>query len=257
MQRNLAIVTGVSRSRGIGAAICRELAKNEIDIIFTYWNAYDELSGLAENKNTVNTIQQELKSNDICVATIELDLTNPLSSDALFNFAKEQFGYSPNILINNAAVSLDDNIESITANNLDLHYKINVRATTLLSSSFVKQFNASYGRIINITTGWKQGQMPNELSYVLTKSTMDTLTYTLASTLAEKNITINAINPGPTDSGWMSEDTKSYLINRFPIGRVGQPTDVAKLVSFLTGPDSGWITGQVIHSEGGFRNEDG
>ena len=99
--------------------------------------------------------------------------------------------------------------------------------------------------------------MPNELSYVLTKSTMDTLTYTLASTLAEKNITINAINPGPTDSGWMSEDTKSYLINRFPIGRVGQPTDVAKLVSFLTGPDSGWITGQVIHSEGGFRNEDG
>ena len=98
--------------------------------------------------------------------------------------------------------------------------------------------------------------MPEELSYVLTKSAVETLTYTLSSTLAEKGITINTVNPGPTDSGWMNDKIKTDLLTRFPAGRLGQPEDVAKLVSFLVSDEAQWITGQLIHSEGGFKNSD-
>ena len=153
--------------------------------------------------------------------------------------------------------SLNDNILTITPESLDEHYRVNVRATTFLTSEFVKCFEGSNGRVVNITTGWSRGQMPEELSYVLTKSAVETLTYTLASTLAEKGITINAINPGPTNSGWMTEEIKTEILKLSPAGRIGEPEDAANIVAFLASERAQWITGQVIHSEGGFRNGDG
>ncbi|MDQ0206860.1 SDR family oxidoreductase [Alkalicoccobacillus murimartini] len=256
MEKPLAIVTGVSRSQGIGAAICRELAASGVDVLFTYWSPYEQLSGLAEVEDSTLPLKQELQNQGILCERIELDLSVPSSSHRLFDLASKRFNRHANVLVNNAAVSMNDNIQSITAERLDLHYKINIRATTLLTAEFVKRFTGVNGRIINITTGWSRGQMPEELSYVLTKSSIDTLTYTLASSLAKKQITINSVNPGPTDSGWMNQQVKDTLLPRFPAGRIGQPRDAAKLITFLASPDAEWITGQIIHSEGGFLNAD-
>jgi len=182
-----------------------------------------------------------------------LDLQDTSSFEESFAFCKEQFDRYPDVLVNNAAVSINDNIHTITAQSLDDHYRVNVRATTFLTSQFVKSYQGESGRIINITTGWSRGQMPDELSYVLTKSAVETLTYTLASTLAEKGITINAINPGPTNSGWMNEEIKTEILKLSPSGRIGEPHDAANLVAFLASDRAKWITGQVIHSEGGFK----
>ena len=95
--------------------------------------------------------------------------------------------------------------------------------------------------------------MSNEIAYAITKAAIETLTYTLAPDIAAKGITINAVNPGPTDSGWMTETQKAELIERFPMKRFGVPADAAKLIAFLTSEEAEWITGQVIHAEGGFK----
>ena len=79
------------------------------------------------------------------------------------------------------------------------------------------------------------------------------LTYTISSDIAAKGITINAINPGPNDTGWMSTEVKEQLAERFPMGRIGTPKDAANLIGFLIKDEAEWITGQILHSEGGFR----
>ncbi|PYZ92142.1 oxidoreductase [Salipaludibacillus keqinensis] len=256
LEGKLALVTGVSRTGGIGAAICREFARNGADILFTYWTNYDDTMPWGVGQDEPSTIKQEMESFGVKCEMVELDLTETKSIDVLYDFSKDRFGSSPDILVNNACFSVNDNIDTITAEKLDQHYVINVRAVTLLTQKFVQSFSKNEGRIINITTGWSRGQMPEELSYVLTKSSVETLTYTLSSSLAAKGITINAINPGPTNSGWMNDEVKKELLPRFPTGRLGEPSDAAKLALFLASEQSAWITGQVLHSEGGFKNGD-
>ncbi len=95
--------------------------------------------------------------------------------------------------------------------------------------------------------------MPGELAYAATKGAIEAFTRTLAAEVGRKGITVNAVNPGPTDTGWSPEDLRSELSSKFPLGRVGAPEDAARLVAFLAGDEAAWITGQVIHSEGGFR----
>jgi len=94
--------------------------------------------------------------------------------------------------------------------------------------------------------------MPGKLAYVATKGALDAFTVTLAAEVASRGITVNAVDPGPTDTGWMSEEVKQTLLPRFPMGRVGQPEDAARLIAFLASKDAGWITGQIIRSTGGF-----
>ncbi|MGD7044519.1 SDR family oxidoreductase [Jeotgalibacillus proteolyticus] len=254
MKRKVAFITGTGRSQGIGAGICRELAKDGHDILFTYWTKYDEEVSFHREKDEVNAIQNEITSYGVRCEKIEMDLQDASSFKKGFQYCKKMLGRYPDVLVNNAAVSINDTIYTITPESLDEHYRVNVRAATFLTSEFVKQFEGEYGRIINITTGWSQGPMPEELSYVLTKSAVETLTYTLAPVLAEKNITINAINPGPTNTGWMTDDIKQDILKRSPSGRIGEPKDCANLAAFLASEKAEWITGQVIHSEGGFRN---
>jgi 3-oxoacyl-[acyl-carrier protein] reductase len=94
--------------------------------------------------------------------------------------------------------------------------------------------------------------MPDELAYAASKGAIEAFTVSLSPALAPLGITVNAVNPGPTDSGWMTDEIRAALLPRFPFGRIGTPEDAASLVAFLASEAAGWITGQVIHSEGGF-----
>lgn len=94
--------------------------------------------------------------------------------------------------------------------------------------------------------------MVGELAYVSTKGAISAFTRSLAQELAPLDITVNAVNPGPTDSTWMNDGIRTYLLPKFPMGRIGTPDDVAKTISFLASEEATWITGQIIHSEGGF-----
>ena len=137
---------------------------------------------------------------------------------------------------------------------LDKHYQINLRATLLLSSYFARSIEKERGgRIINLSSGQFKGPMENEIAYAATKGAVDALTISLAAELAPEGITVNAVNPGPTDTGWMDQDLKEELLKKFPQGRIGQPEDTARLVSFLASKEAEWITGEIINSEGGFK----
>lgn len=252
LQGKIALVTGASRANGIGAAICRELAENGCDVFFSYWMPYDLSMPWSVVEDEPSKLLTELRELEVQAASLEIDLSLPESPAALIEAVSEQFG-SPDILVNNAAYSTETSVLAVTAEELDRHYFINVRAAVLLSSEFAKRFTKKTGgRIINISSGQFQGPMPGELAYAATKGAGDALTITMAAEAAPHGITVNAINPGPTDTGWMTEELKRDLKARFPFGRAGKPADAAKLVKFLVSREADWITGQIIHSEGGF-----
>jgi 3-oxoacyl-[acyl-carrier protein] reductase len=94
--------------------------------------------------------------------------------------------------------------------------------------------------------------MPEELAYAATKGAVEAFTVSLAAGVAAKGITVNAVDPGPTDTGWMTPDLQAFLLPRFPRGRIGTPDDAARLIAFLASEAAEWITGQVVHSNGGF-----
>lgn len=237
-----ALVTGAGKRRGIGAAICRALAENGADIFFTRWRDGDDSEPLLD----------ELRGAGVRAESVELDLSLPDSSKRLLDAATAQFG-PLSILVNNAAHSERDGYENLDADGLDAHYAVNVRAATLLSVGFARRFEAgSGGRIINLTSGQSLGPMPEELAYAASKGAIEAFTRTLAAEVGHKGITVNAVNPGPTDTGWMTEEFEEDLRAKFPSRRVGQPEDAARLVAFLASEEAAWVTGQILHSEGGF-----
>ncbi|MBT2673059.1 SDR family NAD(P)-dependent oxidoreductase [Streptomyces sp. ISL-14] len=154
----IAIITGVSRLKGIGAAICKELAETGYDIFFTYWTAYDKKMPWSIESDEPMKLKEELIKKGVKVSCMELDLTLYDAPEQLINEVSEQLGY-PDILINNAAYSTNNDFSNLTAEELDKHYMVNVRATTLLSSKFAQRFDKkSGGRIVNITSGQSQEQ---------------------------------------------------------------------------------------------------
>ncbi|HKF93979.1 MAG TPA: SDR family oxidoreductase, partial [Gammaproteobacteria bacterium] len=156
------------------------------------------------------------------------------------------------ILINTAAYCVNADIFALTADEIDRHYAVNVRAMLLLCQAFVRQHDGrSGGRIINFTSGQTLTPMPTELPYIATKSAIEGLTGSLARAVVSHHITVNTIDPGATDTGWIDAALREQLIQHAPLGRIGEPIDVAHLVRFLVSDQGQWMTGQVLHSRGG------
>jgi 3-oxoacyl-[acyl-carrier protein] reductase len=248
----VALVTGVGRRRGIGSAVCRELASRGADVVLSHWKAYDREMPWASDEDEPEALVGELRAAGVGAEGVEMDLSSPDSAWLLLDAAEEKLG-RPSILVNTAAYSTRDGFEALDAETLDAHYAVNVRAMALLSVGFARRHpGGPGGRIINFSSGQSLGPMPGELAYIATKGAIEAFTRTLAAEVGHKGITVNAVNPGPTDTGWMDEETRRKSVPKFPLGRIGQPEDAARLVAFLAGDQAAWITGQVIHSEGGF-----
>jgi 3-oxoacyl-[acyl-carrier protein] reductase len=159
---------------------------------------------------------------------------------------------TPHILVNNAAAGRLGGIDALTAEMLDEHYAVNVRAMALLCAEFVRRFKGEQGgRIINLTSGQGLGPMPDELAYVASKGAIEAFTVSLSPAAMRRGITVNAIDPGATDTGWMTETQKTDWVAHAAGGRLGLPADAARLAAFLATDDAAWITGQIIHSRGG------
>ena len=249
-----AVVTGASRTVGIGAAIAKELAHRGANIFFTTYQPYDATMPWGSNEQDAILLLNELSATGVKSATQELDLVDYKSFPALFDHIEQELG-PIHILVNNATYSVNGDLETLTAVSLDQHYAVNLRGMALLTQEFVRRYRQqklTYGRIINISSGQGLTPMPGELAYVATKGAVEAFTTSLSAELAAEGITVNAIDPGATDTGWMSTDLKAEIEAQTPMGRVGLPEDAANLVTFLASPDAGWITGQIIHSRGGF-----
>jgi len=245
IKHKVALVTGASNQKDIGTAISRQLASQGFDLFFTHWKA---------EPAWIEEFHQELKRTGVNSGSAEIDLSEADAAFLVLEAVQSTLGL-PSILVNNAAHSVRDGYRELDARVLDEHYQVNMRATFLFSVEFARRFEASgaeSGRIINLTSGQDLGPMPGELAYAATKGAISAFTKSLSAELAPIGITVNAVNPGPTDSTWMNEAIRQHLLPKFPMGRIGQPSDVAKLIGFLASDEAEWITGQVIHSEGGF-----
>jgi 3-oxoacyl-[acyl-carrier protein] reductase len=251
--RRLAIVTGASRRRGIGAAVCLALARTGADIFFTHWSPYDRLMPWGAEEEGPELLQKLIRALGARCEHMMIDLATADAPQRIIQTAQAQLG-AASILVNNA--THDDTqapFDRLDAQTLDAYYAVNMRGTMLLSIEFARSFSLpSSGRIINLTSGQGRGAMPGKLAYVATKGAIEAFTVTLAVEVAPQGITVNAVDPGPTDTGWMSEEVKQELLPRFPMGRIGQPEDAARIITFLASEDAAWVTGQIIRSTGGF-----
>ncbi|GAA2961531.1 SDR family oxidoreductase [Actinokineospora diospyrosa] len=240
----LALVTGVSRRAGIGHAIARGLAGVGADLFLHHHAAADR--SWSPDPDGPAALAAELSA-----AHLGLDLTAPGAPEQLLAAAPAHV----DILVCNHAHNGDDGpLGSLDAATLDTHWAVNTRSTLLLVQAFAAQHDGrAGGRVVLMTSGQGLGPMPNEIAYATSKAALSGITPTLADHLADRGITVNAVNPGPVDTGWPSQEQRAGLLPRFPAGRWGRPEDPAKLITWLVGPDAEWVTGQVINSEGGFR----
>ena len=250
LHNKVALITGVSREIGIGAAIARRLATAGARIFTTYYRPYDAAMPWGDRPDEAEAILAELNTHT-AAAGIEADLGQPEIPARIIAAAREQFGHV-DILVNNATRDFAANLIQIDAAMLDAHYAVNVRGPLLLMQAFYEQHDGRPGgRVINMTSGQNVSKMPESIPYVTTKAAIEGATLSLSAVVAAKGITLNAVDPGATDTGWMSPELRADLARLADLGRVGQPDDVARLICFLASAEGGWITGQVLRSRGG------
>ena len=185
------------------------------------------------------------------VSAEQRDLADPLQPAALVDEVIDAYGRLDIIVAVHARSSSYD-LAATTADELDRCWAVNVRSVVLLAKRFA-QVGRHGGRMIWFTSGQHLQPMPTEMPYAITKGALEAMTPTLAAALSEVGIAANCINPGPVDTGYADAATHATVEKMFPSGRWGTPNDVANLVEFLVSDQGGWIQGQVLNSEGGFR----
>ena len=226
-----------------------------MSVFITYYRPYDQESGLAGDPGEPAALLEELRRLGARAEGLELDLSDPAAPNVLFERAEASLG-PVSVLVNNATYSMRNGIQNLDALMLDRHYALNVRGMALCCAEFVRRFQQNFntpaaGRIINLSSGQGLGPMPGELAYAATKGAVEAFTVSLSAEVARLGITVNAIDPGITDTGWIPPELKTKWEAEAPLGRVGSPQDAARLIRFLASDEAAWITGQVIHSRGG------
>jgi 3-oxoacyl-[acyl-carrier protein] reductase len=240
-----ALVTGVSRRAGIGFAIARRLLDAGAGVFVQGWTPHDVAQGYADADGT------ESVARELGVGHVEADFGDPDAPRRAVDAAREYFRAPLDLLVVNHARSGGGRLADTTAALLDAFFAENVRASLLLVKEFAAQFEGEYGRVVLMTSGIHKEPMTSELEYAVSKGALHIATATLADELAGRGVTVNCVNPGPTDTGWgLAELDPSP---RMPSGRWGEPGDAARLVAWLCSDDARWVTGQTIDSEGGFR----
>jgi 3-oxoacyl-[acyl-carrier protein] reductase len=247
--RPLALVTGVGRTVGIGAGIARRLAASGWDIAFSYWTPYDDRMTWGREPGATEAISNALAEHGAATAPIEADLADPDTPARVFDEVERRLG-SVTALVMCHCESVDSGLLDTTVESFDRHFAVNARATWLLIREFGRRFTVApgTGRIISLTSDHTVGNLP----YGASKGALDRITLAAARELAHLGVTANVINPGPVDSGWMSEEIREHCVRNTPLGRLGTPQDTAHLVDFLCSREGEWINGQLLMSNGGF-----
>jgi 3-oxoacyl-[acyl-carrier protein] reductase len=236
-----ALVTGVSRSGGIGAAIARRLAADGFELVLSGWAAHDAEQPWGEDAGAGERLADALGA-----AHLPIDLEDPDAPQRLLAHAGPI-----DVLVANHARSSSQSLGELTAEELDRSFAVNARATLLLVKGFAEQLDGA-GRVVLFSSGQYHGAMPGELPYIASKAVLQQLTASLAIELAPRGVTVNCVDPGPNDTGYATGERYRAVEAAMPAGRWGEPSDVARLVSWLCSDEADWVTGQTIASDGGW-----
>ena len=244
-----ALLTGVGRRRGIGAAIARGLAEDGVDLALSFHADYDRRV-LGEDAD-VELLAEELRGLGRRVVLLPGDLADPAVPERLVHDAREALG-PLGALVMSHCESVDSSILDTTVESFDRHYAVNVRASWLLLRAFAEQVpvgpDSPGGAVIALTSDHTAHNLP----YGATKGALDRLVLAGTHELADRGIRTNVINPGPIDTGWMDDEIRAAGAAQTPGGELGAPGTVADLVRFLLSPQGAWIRGQLLLSNGGF-----
>ena len=249
----VALVTGVSRRIGIGAAIVKRFLDDGASVFATGWAPHDAEMPAGADPGGEEALIAELNSGPERFHYEAIDLEDPNAPERLVASTIERFG-TIDIVVANHARSCSQTLREVTAEELDKSWAVNTRASVLLAKSLLQlRPPGPNGRLILFTSGQHLSPMRGEIPYVVSKGAIHQATASLADSMAEAGITVNCVNPGPVDTGYLFGDVHREVANRFPSGKWRQPSDVARLIAWLASDESEWITGQVIDSEGGYR----
>jgi 3-oxoacyl-[acyl-carrier protein] reductase len=247
-----ALITGVSRRQGIGFAVAHRLASQGARIAVQGFAPHDAPHPGLSTAGEVDAVVEELRAVDPDALFIDADFAEVAAAEHVVSAAVSARG-PLDILVANHARSTRNSLDDVTAAELDLSFAVNTRGSILLAQAFAAQHGGSGGgRIVLLTSGQGYGAMPEELAYVASKGAIHQVTRTLAAHLMPRGITVNTIDPGPTDTGWPDADTRAEVERLMPTGRWGSPSDAARLIAMLCSDEAAWVTGQVIHADGGF-----
>ena len=246
------VVTGVSRSGGIGAAVARRLAVDGVGLFLTGWAPHDSDQPWGADPGGGQGVAEALRHDGAQVEFLSADFTDPDAPQQVLAAARSAFG-RVDALVANHARSSRQSLATLTAAELDGSFAVNARATLLLMRHFVEQHDGSPGgRVVLFTSGQYHGAMPAELPYIASKAVLQQLTASLAVELAPRRITVNCVNPGPNDIGYATGELRRRVEQAMPAGRWGRPEDTARLVAWLLSDEADWVTGQTIASDGGW-----
>lgn len=248
------IVTGVSRRAGIGYATACQLAAWGASVFCHHYSPHDaEQSWGSDDIDAVLNGVREHLVGDARVADLHADFTDPGAPERTVAAAVEQFGHIDALICNQALSGSDGALGELSATDLDRHWAIDARASILLAQAFMAQHeDGTPGTIVFLTSGQGLGPMPGELAYAAAKAAIAGVTMTLADQLADRGIRVNTVNPGPVDTGYLTQQAWQMVQPMFPAGRFGRPEDPARLIAWLVTEEAAWITGQIINTEGGF-----
>jgi 3-oxoacyl-[acyl-carrier protein] reductase len=250
LRGRVALVTGASRRAGIGYATCRRLAAYGASVFVHHFSPHDATQPWGAD-DVAEVVAGVRAAASAPVAHGSVDLATPVGPATLVDTVVTALGGLDIVVCNQALSGSDGPLSAQTAATLDAHWAVNARASILLARSFAAL--GGPGRLVFLTSGQNEGPMPGEVAYAASKGALWSITATLADELADQGITVNAVNPGPVDTGYASDEARAAVAARFPGGRWGAPDDPARLIAWLATDEASWITGQVVNTEGGFR----
>jgi 3-oxoacyl-[acyl-carrier protein] reductase len=248
--RPVALVTGVGRTVGLGAAIALRLAEDGWNVATTHWSSYDDKMPWGPRPQDPAEVSAGLSARGARTVTVEADLTDVTAPARVFSLVETELG-PVTALVMCHGEGVDSGLLDTTVDSFDRHYAVNVRASWLMLKEYAERCRAEpgAGRVIALTSD----HVVHNLPYGVTKGALDRLVIASARELAHLRITANVVNPGPVDTGWMSAELREQVEAQSPLGRGGRPSDTADLVSFLCSPQGGWVNGQLLHSDGGLH----